>query len=301
MTSVPHSAPATANPATTRLSLKLLAPVCGYVDGGWWPYSRDLAAEAPGLAVTVAARLGSVHRIAYALDAWQTAPRHIEVRGAGGMRQTVMLVGFASQDPNVVLVSVVLVSGVSERTLSLLVVPPEAADRAGHDAITRAAHPGNAETPATLLSAAGVQPAPALPGPAAPTTSHRAAPRRDHKVDLASRGPTESAKPLESLARATPAAVTEGATVTGPQPTQPAPLPDQHPCRLPGRLAGRPVAGHRRAAHPREHVRDQQVRESSSGTSSSARVRPRELVRDQRAYIHLHPRAPTDTDTGLLA
>jgi hypothetical protein len=34
---------------TLRLKLKPKAPTTGYVDGAWWPRSRDLSAELPAL------------------------------------------------------------------------------------------------------------------------------------------------------------------------------------------------------------------------------------------------------------
>ena len=40
-----------------RLRLKPKAPTTGWVDGGWWPRSRDLAAELPGLLSVLAVRL----------------------------------------------------------------------------------------------------------------------------------------------------------------------------------------------------------------------------------------------------
>jgi hypothetical protein len=49
------------------------------------------------------------------------------------------------------------VTGVSDRTLGLLVVPPEASDRAGRTAMARASRPGNAESPVALLAAAGIR------------------------------------------------------------------------------------------------------------------------------------------------
>jgi hypothetical protein len=152
MMSVPHSARSAPDLAPLRLALKSVASTTGYVDGGWWPHSRDLGAEAGDLARAVTLRLGPVREIAYALDAWEVAARHVAIDPAG-RTPSVRLVGFASQDPHVV-----LVTGDSGRTLGLLVVPPESPDQAGHAAMDRAARPGNAESPATLLVATGARP-----------------------------------------------------------------------------------------------------------------------------------------------
>jgi hypothetical protein len=46
-----------------RRRRKPKAPTTGYVDGAWWPRSRDLAAELPVLIAVLAARLGSIVRV----------------------------------------------------------------------------------------------------------------------------------------------------------------------------------------------------------------------------------------------
>ena len=67
MMSAPHHS--TAPPAVTaneqpryplRLRLRPKALTTGYVDGAWWPRSRDLAAELPALLAVPAVRLGGV-------------------------------------------------------------------------------------------------------------------------------------------------------------------------------------------------------------------------------------------------
>ncbi len=52
------------------------------MNGGWWPRSRDPAAELPALAIAVADRLGVVCRIALNTDAWNSWPHHIVIGGA---------------------------------------------------------------------------------------------------------------------------------------------------------------------------------------------------------------------------
>jgi hypothetical protein len=169
MMSVPQLPQVAVDVAPLRLTLKAVGPTTGYVDGGWWQHSRDLGAEASDLANAVTLRLGPVREIAYALDAWEAAPHHVENVAAGEGRW-VELVGFASQDPDVV-----LVTGTSGRTLGLLVVPPETPAPAGRNALGRAASAGDAESPAALLAAAGVRPTVPIPGPRRPRNF---APRR---------------------------------------------------------------------------------------------------------------------------
>ena len=93
MTSGSH----TASHTQLRLRLKPKAPPTGYVDGAWWPRSRDLTAELVALAEVLAVRLGRIERVAYVLSTWDTAPRKPEI---GGFR--VRLEGFSHQDRNII-------------------------------------------------------------------------------------------------------------------------------------------------------------------------------------------------------
>jgi hypothetical protein len=155
MTSGPH---VHASPGSERqplrLRLKPKGPQTGYVDGGWWPRSRELAAELPALAEVLAVRLGPVYRVAYAMESWPDTPRRIEVDG-----HPVRLEGFHSQDS-----SIVHVSGLDGRRVTLLLVPPDAAEAAGHEAMMTAGKRDNADSPAQILAAAGVKATRSIPG-----------------------------------------------------------------------------------------------------------------------------------------
>jgi hypothetical protein len=125
------------------LRLKPKAPATGYVDGGWWPRSRDLTAELAALAEVLAVRLGRIERVSYGLSAWDTAPRRVDVDGF-----PVRLEGFTYQAQNVI-----HVTGSKTGRISLLVVPPGMTDTAGHDAMMTAGHRGNADRPEEILAA----------------------------------------------------------------------------------------------------------------------------------------------------
>ncbi|HYQ65043.1 DUF5994 family protein [Actinophytocola sp.] len=144
MTSVPQAHPKVQH--TLRLRLKPKGPATGYVDGAWWPRSGDLTAELPDLAEVLAVRLGRVVRVAYALSSWDPAPRRVEVDG-GRTR----LEGFTYQDKDIV-----HVTGSNGGRISLLVVPPETAEPAAHDAMMTAAHRDNADRPADILDVGGI-------------------------------------------------------------------------------------------------------------------------------------------------
>lgn len=150
MTSGPH----TASHTQLRLRLKPQAPPTGHVDGAWWPRSRDLTEELAALAEVLAVRLGRIERVAYALSAWNAAPRKPQIDGS-----RVRLEGFTYQDKNTI-----HVTGANNGRISLLVIPPEMTDTAAHEAMMTAGHRGNADRPEEILAAATV-PAPRQAGP----------------------------------------------------------------------------------------------------------------------------------------
>ena len=142
--SAPQSAPDDSQ--HLRLRLKPRGPVTGFVDGGWWPRSRDLPAEVPALLDMLADRLGPVERVSYNLDAWgPTPPRKITIDG-----RLVRLAGYRSQHPAIVDVLS------AEHRITLLVVPPEATAQAAHDTLMAAGRRANADpVEALLLASAG--------------------------------------------------------------------------------------------------------------------------------------------------
>jgi hypothetical protein len=136
-------------PEPLRLRLKPKAPPTGYVDGGWWPHSRDLTVELEPLAHVLGVRLGRVTRVAYSLSFWDKAPARITVDG-----RVIRLEGFGSQDEYVV-----HLSGPDRQRISVLVVPPEATTSAAHDAMMKASQRGNADLPVEILTTGGALPA----------------------------------------------------------------------------------------------------------------------------------------------
>ena len=125
-----------------RLKLKPKAPTSGYVDGAWWPRSRDLSAELPALLAVLAVRLGRIHRVSYNFSAWDDTPRRIHVGG-----QLVRLGGFHS-----LRTQAVDVLGLNGPCLTLLVVAPETDPTTAHEVLLRAGRRGNAERINDLLT-----------------------------------------------------------------------------------------------------------------------------------------------------
>jgi hypothetical protein len=160
MSSVPrnrtNTSRATAAEQSLRLLLKPTAPTtrdAGYVDGAWWPRSRDLAAELPALLDALAARLGVVDRMAYNLAEWETAPRRLD-------GHTVRLGGFRYQRANTV-----GVSGSGRDRVTLLVIPPETSTTDARQVSLAAAGENNVDSVETLLARRGTRPGRRVPEP----------------------------------------------------------------------------------------------------------------------------------------
>jgi Family of unknown function (DUF5994) len=141
----PRSAPratAVGDPRPTlRLRLKPKAPATDFVDGGWWPRSRDLAAELPALLGVLAVRLGRIERVSYHLGEWDPTAR--KIRAEGGV---VLLEGFHAQHVNTVDVLT------ARQRVTLLVVPPELPAQAAHAALMAAGQRGNTDDVESLLA-----------------------------------------------------------------------------------------------------------------------------------------------------
>jgi hypothetical protein len=138
--SAPHIAPS--DNQHVRLRLKPRGAVTGFVDGGWWPRSRDLPAELPALLAVLAVRLGPVESVSYNLDAWGPTPRKITLDG-----RLVRLAGYRSQHPATI---EVLSAG---HRVTLLVVPPEATPEAAHGSLMAAGRRANTDRIDALLLA----------------------------------------------------------------------------------------------------------------------------------------------------
>ncbi|MEQ4722612.1 DUF5994 family protein [Nonomuraea sp. B19D2] len=98
-----------------RLSLHPVLDRRAVVDGAWWPYSRDAAAELPGLIAAVDRLLDRVTlRIGLHRDAWQSIPHRIPARG-----RQVRIGWFRHTDPR--LITLIFAAG---EPVVLLVIPP---------------------------------------------------------------------------------------------------------------------------------------------------------------------------------
>jgi hypothetical protein len=117
----------------------------GFVDGAWWPYSRDLATELPALLAALEERVGTAERVNYHLGSWGNdgPPRRLPVKG-----RTVKLSGYRTM--NAATIDVVG----ARRRLTMLVLPPDSTAEAATSALDLAARHDNIDTIAKLLAQA---------------------------------------------------------------------------------------------------------------------------------------------------
>ncbi|MEU4839393.1 DUF5994 family protein [Nocardia testacea] len=81
MTSQPNAFDARRQEWSTRRVRLELGAADEKADGVWWPYSRDLVAELPGLFAVLQPGFGTVRRVIYHLDEWSAAPGELESGG----------------------------------------------------------------------------------------------------------------------------------------------------------------------------------------------------------------------------
>ncbi|WP_370964301.1 DUF5994 family protein [Amycolatopsis sp. cg9] len=126
-----------------RLRLKPKAPATGYVDGAWWPASRDLTTELPSLLAVLAVRLSGIERVTFNLAAWPPTGRRLAFDGGD-----VRLEGFRSQHRD----TVTVLGAWNRLRVTLLVVPPETGPELARHVLMTAAHRGNDDSAETLLA-----------------------------------------------------------------------------------------------------------------------------------------------------
>jgi Family of unknown function (DUF5994) len=136
---------ATAPPAVDRIALREPVSSTGFVDGGWWPHSADLAAELPALVTRLRDSGLDIRRVSYSIEYWGLAPRRIEVDG-----RVIRLGGFHQQDP-------LLVSAVDSRSnaiTAIFVVPADTEPARAQRLLTLAAESGGLNRPQRILELA---------------------------------------------------------------------------------------------------------------------------------------------------
>jgi hypothetical protein len=121
----PISPPAADPIVPARVLFRQPVTTAGFLDAGWWPRSRDLAAELPALLDILWLAGRDVMRISYALNFWDPAPRRLSVAG-----RVVRLGGFHTQIPGLL----TLIDAWGHDRINVMIIPPDTdaaiADRA---------------------------------------------------------------------------------------------------------------------------------------------------------------------------
>ena len=133
-------------PGKARLSLDPATGRQAGIRGGWWPRSRDAAAEVPGLIAELSTRAGRVRRVALQADAFDNIPRKLT---AGGRKVPVAWFRYMNMHT-------VIVTMAGRDDLVLLVIPPSASPEAAAEALELAAAGRRAGPPEAILAAAGI-------------------------------------------------------------------------------------------------------------------------------------------------
>ncbi|WP_214104044.1 DUF5994 family protein [Acrocarpospora catenulata] len=134
-----------------RLSLNPVRDRRVTVDGAWWPYSRDAAAELPGLIAAVDQRLaGTTLRIGLRQDEWDHIPHRIPARG-----RQVRIGWFSHAEPHVLTMSLA-----GAEPIALLVIPPGTTTGPAEAGLKLAAEDTTGFAPAEILTIAHLFTAP---------------------------------------------------------------------------------------------------------------------------------------------
>ncbi|WP_328419463.1 DUF5994 family protein [Streptomyces sp. NBC_00443] len=110
------------------------------LDGAWWPRSRDIAAELPGLITALTEHIGPVTRVGLDADAWEGLPTRMTIDDR-----------VVHIDPSPVGDDTVLITRGEQDLFSLLVVPPHATRDAARAAMAEAVRAGSVSQAEQIL------------------------------------------------------------------------------------------------------------------------------------------------------
>jgi hypothetical protein len=125
---------------TALLRLETTRSREGVLDGAWWPRSRDVAAELPGLVSALTEYLGPITRVGLDAAAWNDLPTRLVVDG-----RVIHIDSFPIGDDTV------LITRGAQDYFSLLVVPPHATPEAARAAMAQAVQAENIASAEQIL------------------------------------------------------------------------------------------------------------------------------------------------------
>ncbi|CAM5241380.1 hypothetical protein STENM36S_00347 [Streptomyces tendae] len=126
-------------PGTAVVRLETTHDRQGALDGAWWPRSRDITGELPGLVSALSGYLGPITRVGLDSDAWEELPTRMTIDG-----RVVHIDSFPVGDDTV------LITRGGNDIFSLLVVPPQTVPDAARAAMAAAVRAGS-QTPAEQI------------------------------------------------------------------------------------------------------------------------------------------------------
>jgi hypothetical protein len=134
-------------PGTALLRLETTHDRQGVLDGAWWPRSRDVATELPGLISALTERLGPIARVGLDSAAWDGLPTRLVIDDR-----------VVHIDASPVGDDTVLVTRGDQDLFSLLVVPPDSPPDAAKAAMAEAVRADNLKEAGRILLDTGAEP-----------------------------------------------------------------------------------------------------------------------------------------------
>lgn len=134
-------------PGTVLLRPQATGRRQGALDGAWWPRSRDIGGQLPGLVAALTAHIGPVSRVGLDRDAWDGVPEHLFID-----HRIVHVDWFPLGDDTV------LFTREDGNLVALLVVPPHATQHQAQQAMTQALDLDNLAQAEQILVDSGINP-----------------------------------------------------------------------------------------------------------------------------------------------
>jgi hypothetical protein len=128
-----------------RVSFRQPVTSAPHIDAAWWPRSRDLEAELPGLLDVLWTAAREVDRVSYPIQSWLPVSRRLDIEG-----RRIRLGGFAHQSPSMIS----LRDARGAERIDILVIPPEAEEEFAAAAMVLASRSGPNERAARVLELA---------------------------------------------------------------------------------------------------------------------------------------------------
>ncbi|MFF8788926.1 DUF5994 family protein [Streptomyces sp. NPDC015125] len=144
---LPEAVHRAVRPGTALLRLETTRSREGILDGAWWPRSRDIGAELPGLITALTEHLGPIARVGLDASAWEDLPKRLVIDD-----RIVHIDSFPVGD------GTILITRGDRDLFSLLVVPPTATPESARAAMTRAVEAGNVARAGQILLDTGSSP-----------------------------------------------------------------------------------------------------------------------------------------------